>query len=320
MRAIRIHAFGGLERLTLEDVPVPRPGAGEVLVKVAAAGVNPADTYIRSGAYAVKPRLPFTPGFDAGGEVESVGPGVYESKPGRRVYVAFTLGGTYAEYVVAKGFQVHPLPEGLSFEQGAGIGVPYAAAYRALFGRARARYGETVLIHGASGGVGLAAVQLARAAGLTVIATAGSEKGRRLVLEQGAHHALDHASPDSMTELRTFLKGDGVDIIIEMLANENLDRDLQALAFKGRVVVVGNRGRIEIDPRMTMTGETSILGMSLWNLSPEGLAAVHAALAPGLADGSLHPVVGRTLPLSEAARAHEAVLEPGAHGKILLIP
>jgi NADPH2:quinone reductase len=320
MKAIRVHEFGGPEVMKLEEVPALTAGPGQVVVSVKAAGVNPVDTYIRSGAYAAKPRLPYTPGKDAAGTVEAVGNGVESIAVGARVYLAEPLSGAYAGQALCDASQVHPLPERVSFAQGAGVFVPYATAYRALYQRARVQAGETVLVHGASGGVGIAAVQMARAGGLTVIGTAGTDKGRKLVLEQGAHYAVDHRKEGYEEEIRSLTKGRGVDVILEMLANVNLARDLTLLALRGRVVVIGNRGSIEINPRAAMQRDLNILGLMLANATPEEMVAVHAALVAGLENGTLNPVVGREMPLAEAARAHQAVMEPGAYGKIVLIP
>ena len=320
MKAIRVNEFGSPAVMRLEDVPEPRAGRGEVVVRVRAVGVNPVDTYIRAGAYARKPELPYTPGMDAAGEVEAIGEGVNRVSVGDRVYTAGTKSGAYAELTLCDETQVHVLPSRISFAQGAGVYVPYATAYRALFQRAGAMPGETALVHGASGGVGTAAVQLARAAGLTVIGTGGTDEGRRLVTEQGAHHVLDHHAPDYLEQLMKLTGGRGVDVILEMLANVNLAKDLDVLAREGRIVVIGSRGAIEIDPRAAMSRDASIHGMSLMNAPPEVLESVHAALRAGLENGSLRPVVGREMPLADAPRAHEAVLEAGAHGKIVLIP
>ncbi|HEV3468282.1 MAG TPA: NADPH:quinone reductase [Pyrinomonadaceae bacterium] len=320
MKAIRVHEFGGPEVLRLEDLEDPRPGAGQVLVRVRAAGVNPVDTYIRSGAHAVKPALPYTPGLDAAGTVEAVGEGVTRVAAGDRVYTAGSVTGTYAELAVCEEAQVHRLPDRVTFGQGAGVNTPYATAYRALFQRARAVPGETVFVHGASGGVGTAAVQLARAAGLKVIGTGGTEEGRRLAASEGAHHVLDHRAGDYLEQLKELTGGRGADVILEMLANVNLGRDLDVLAKGGRVVVVGSRGPVEINPRAAMTRDASIHAMSLFNASPQELASIHAALGAGLEAGTLRPFVGRELPLAEAARAHEEVLRPGAYGKIVLVP
>jgi NADPH2:quinone reductase len=320
MKAIRVHEYGGPEVLKLEDVPALYAGAGQVVVRVKAAGVNPVETYVRQGNYAIKPPLPYTPGGDAAGIVQSVGEGVEGLAPGDRVYVAGSITGTYAEGTLAEASQVHPLPPSITFAQGAGVNSPYATAFRALWQIARAQAAETVFIHGASGGVGIAAVQLARAAGLTVIGTAGSERGRELVAVQGADHVLDHHAPGYLDELMKLTAGRGVDLILEMLANVNLAKDLTVLAQKGRVVVIGNRGNIEINPREIMRRDASVLGMILYNASPKELASIHAGIAAGLENGSLRPVVGKELPLAEAAQAHRAVMDPGAYGKIVLVP
>ncbi len=320
MRAIRVHEFGGPEVLRLEELPDPQPGPNQVVIRVHAAGVNPVETYLRSGTYPVKPNLPYTPGSDAAGVVEAVGPGVTGVREGDRVYTSGTLTGAYAERTLCSVSQVHLLPEKVTFAQGAAVHIPYATAYRALFQRARAKPGETLLVHGASGGVGVAAVQIARAAGMTVIGTAGSERGRRLASEQGAHHVLDHQAPGYLDLIPEITHGHGVDVILEMLANVNLAKDLGLLAKGGRVVVVGSRGKIEIEPRMVMSSDGAILGMTLVNVPETVLAAIHRALVAGLENGSLHPVIGQEIPLAEAPRAHRAVMEPGAYGKIVLIP
>lgn len=322
MKAIVVREFGPPEVMKLEELPDPVPGAGQVLVRVKAAGVNPVETYIRSGTYARKPTLPYVPGTDAGGIVEDVGSGVTRFAKGHRVYTHGTVSGhgTYAELALCDESQLHPLPDRVTFQQGAAMGVPYGTAWRALFLRAQARPGETVFVHGASGGVGTAALQIARAHGMHVIGTAGTEKGVALVREQGAHQVLNHRDSDYMQQLSQLTRGRGVDVIIEMLANVNLDRDLEVLALRGRVMVVGNRGRIEIDPRKMMGKDGTILGMTMFNATPEELRQTHAALEAGLENGTLNPVIGREFPLAEGAPAHVAVLEPGAFGKIVLIP
>jgi len=215
---------------------------------------------------------------------------------------------------------VHPLAAGASFAQGAAMNVPYATAYHALFNRARGEAGETVLVHGASGGVGIGAVQLARARGLTVIGTASTEKGRRLVAEQGAHHVLDHSAAGYLEECVKLTGGRGPDIVMEMLANVNLQKDLNTIALRGRIVVIGNRGNTEINARIAMNKDAAILGMALNHATPAQLAGIHAALVEGLRNGSLRPVIAQELPLAQAARGHEVVMEPGHHGKVVLVP
>jgi len=320
MKAVRVHEFGDASVMRVEETNDLLAGRGQLVVRVRAAGVNPVDTYIRAGIYANKPALPYTPGTDAAGDVEAIGEGVSRFKVGDRVYTAGTLSGAYAGQALCDESQVHPLPENISYAQGAGVHVPYATAYRALFHRAQAVPGETVLVHGATGGVGLAAVQIARAAGLTLIGTGGTEEGRRLVAEQGAQCVLDHHAPDYLSEAMRLTNGRGIDVILEMLANVNLGKDLGVLAKKGRVVIIGSRGKVEIDPRDTMGRDASIQGMSLFNADAAEAASIHAALFAGLANNTLRPIINEEIPLQDAPRAHEKIMDGGAHGKIVLIP
>jgi len=321
MQAIVVREFGGPDVLRLETRPDPTAGPGQVVVRVRAAGVNPVEAYVRSGLYARLPALPYTPGTDLAGTVEALGAEVTGLARGTRVYAHGVApgSGAYAERACCEVHQVHRLPDHISFQQGAALGVPYGTAWRALFIRAQARAGETVLVHGASGGVGIAAVQLARAAGLRVIGTAGSDAGAALVRTHGAEQVLNHSQPGYLDAIAPLTGGRGVDLVIEMLANVNLDRDLDVLALRGRVVVVGNRGRIEIDPRKTMAKDSAILGMSLVHATREELARIHAALLDGLEARTIDPVIDRELPLADAAEAHEAIMRPGHRGKIVLV-
>lgn len=319
MKAIRVHQFGEPSVLRLEDVAEPTAGAGQVVVQVKAIGVNPVETYIRAGRYGPR-EFPYTPGADCAGIISAVGANVTRFKPGDRVYTAGSVSGTYAELALCNQTTVFALPAKVTFAQGAALGVPAATAYRALFHRARVKAGETVLIHGATGGVGLAAVQLARAFGCMVIGTGGSSEGRALVLKEGAHHVLDHHDPAYMDELMKLTGGRGVDAILEMLANVNLDKDLGALAKFGRIVVIGNRGRIEIDPRQTMAKDADIRGMTLFNVNQAELEEIHAALGAHLESGTLRPVIEQEMPLADAARAHEEVMKGESRGKIILVP
>ena len=320
MKAIQVAEFGGPEVLKLNEVPTPKPEAGQVLVKVHAVGVNPYDTYMRAGTYAVKPPLPYTPGSDGAGVVAVIGDGVTKVKPGDRVYTAKIVTGAYAEYVLALEEQVHCLPEKITFGQGAGVWVPYGTAYHALYHSAEAHASESVLVHGASGGVGSAAVQMARAMGLTVCGTAGTQKGLNLAKREGAHQVFDHSKPGYQEEILKATGGRGLDIILEMLANVNLATDLKLLATKGRVIIIGNRGEITINPRDLMSRRASARGFTIWALTPAEEAEIHAGLFAGLENGTLRPVVEKELPLAEAPRAHKEILEPGAAGKIVLVP
>lgn len=320
MKAIRVEKHGGPEVLVLQEVPDPQPAAGQVRIRVHAAGVNPVETYIRAGQQGYAGALPYTPGGDAAGVVDAVGGGVTGVRIGDRVFTSRAFTGAYAELTVAAAADVYPLPEHVSFAAGAAIGIPWATAYRGLFQRARILPDETLLVHGASGGVGSAAVQLARAAGVTVIGTGGSDEGRARVRELGAHHVLDHHAPDYLTRVRELTGGKGVDVILEMLANVNLVKDFDALARYGRIVVIGSRGALEFEPRLTMRLDASILGMSLMNAPADELRRAYVAIGAGLDNGSLKPLIGRELPLGEAARAHREVMEPGSAGKIVLLP
>lgn len=319
MKAIIVREFGGPEVLKLEEVPDPAPGPGQVLVAIKAIGVNPVDTYLRSGTYTRKPELPYTPGTDAAGVVAAAG-AASPFKTGDRVYVYGALFGAYAEKAVVEFSRAFPLPDALSFEQGAAIGVPYATAHRALFQSGGARRGETVLVHGASGGVGVAAVQLALSAGLIVIGTAGGDKGVSLLKSLGVTYALDHRKPGYMDEVLMLTNAKGPELIIEMLANANLPEDLRVAAHRGRIVIVGSRGLVAVDPRVTMTKDLTVRGMSLHNMTDAEREHVHAALAEGFANGALKPLIGAKFPLAEAASAHAAILVPGARGKIVLLP
>jgi NADPH2:quinone reductase len=320
MKAILAKEFGGPEVLKLEEVEDLIPSKNQVLVRLEAAGINPVDTLILSGSYARKPSLPYIPGMDGAGVVTALGMGVKKVKKDSRVYVEYPATGTYARFCLADAANVHPLPANVSFAQGAALGVPYATAHRALFGKAKAQKGETVLVHGASGGTGIAAVQLARAAKMTVIGTAGSEQGEQLVKEQGAHHVLNHKDPSYLEEITGITEGRGVDVILEMAAHLNLGHDLPLLARGGRVVVIGSRGTVEINPRDLMGRDASIMGMTLFNVSPEDKAKIHADIIKGLKDKTLKPVIGKEFPLEQAAEAHRLVAQPGAFGKIVLIP
>ena len=325
MRAIVVREFGNPDVMRLEDIAPLTPSPSQVLVRVRAAGVNPVDTYVRSGTYALKPALPYTPGNDGAGEVAAVGADVKGFTNGDRVYIAndntsSPRTGVYADHALCAPSQLHHLPDSVSFSQGAAIGVPYGTACYALFKRAMARPGDTVLVHGASGGVGIAAVQICRAHGMTVIGTAGTAHGLQAVRDQGADVVLNHKDPGYLEEVPKATGGRGVDVILEMNAHLNLDKDLPLLSRSGRIVLIGSRGRVEIDPRGIMGREASVLGMVLFNVAASDLGWMHAAIGAGLANGTLKPVVGREIPLADAPKAHEAVMAPGALGKIVLVP
>ena len=318
MKAIVVRQYGEPDVMKIEEIPTPEPSGSQVLVKIMAAGVNPVETYMRTGNHAHAPKLPYTPGKDGAGLVEKVGEEVTRFKPGDRIYTSNTLTGTYAEYALCNEDQLGFLPDNVSFEQGAGIWTPYATSYRALFQKAGAKAGEIVLVHGASGGVGIACVQWAKSRGLTVFGTASSDEGKRLVREQGAERVFDHSADGYLGEIREQTGDRGVDIIIEMLANVNLQNDFEALAMFGRITVVGNRGSLEFNPRAAMTKDATIFGMSLFNAPKSAFDEIHAAIFEGLSDGSLNPVIDQTFPLADAPASHEAIIGHKAQGKIVL--
>uniref|UniRef100_A0A8C5R0Y9 Crystallin zeta n=1 Tax=Leptobrachium leishanense TaxID=445787 RepID=A0A8C5R0Y9_9ANUR len=321
MRAIRVFEFGKSDVLKLcTDVPVPSPMENQVLIRVHACGINPVETYIRSGTYARTPTLPYTPGTDIAGIIEGIGKEVTTFKNGDRVFATSTITGGYAEYALASVDTVYPLPEQLSFKQGAAVSVPYLTAYRALFHRAHAKPGEVVLVHGASGGVGIAACQIARAYGFRVFGTAGTSGGLDLVLQNGAHAAFNHREKDYTDKIQEATGGKGVNVIIEMLSNVNLSNDLRLLSAGGRVMVVGSRGSIEINPRETMAKESSIIGVSLFCENKTERNESVAAIFAGVEAGWLKPLIGPEYTLDKASQAHEDIIQTsGATGKMIFV-
>jgi NADPH2:quinone reductase len=318
MRSIIVREYGQPDVMKIEETADLVPGDGEILVRIKAIGVNPVDTYLRTGIHAHAPKLPYTPGKDAAGIIESVGSGVSEFAVGDRVYTAGTLTGTYAEFCLCRENQLGRLPDNAGFESGAAIWTPYATSYRALFQKAKITAGEKVLIHGASGGVGIAAIQWAKHAGAVVYGTASSAEGLEVAKENGADAVFDHSREDHLDQINE--ASGGVDVIIEMLANKNLENDFTALAMFGRIVVVGNRGSIEFTPRQAMTKDATIYGMSLFNAPADALKDIHGAIFAGLSEGYLRPVIARSFPLADAPLAHEEVINSKARGKIILVP
>ncbi len=320
MKAIIVSSFGDEEVLKYQETETPTPAAGEVRVKIEAAGVNPVETYIRSGHYTALPALPYTPGNDGSGIVEAVGDGVEHLKKGDRVFVAAALArrntGTYAEYTVCDADAVRYLPQNLSFSEGAALGTPGLAATYALYSKAKIKPGETVFIHGASGGVGSLAVQLARRTGTFVMGTAGDPEGMTLIEKLGAHRAFNHRSPGYLEAVKQETGEHGPDVIIEMVANINLMKDMELLAKYGRVVIVGNHGTLEFDPRSAMTKDAVVMGMNIGNMPQEDYIANMYTLSAAMETG-LHTIIGKELPLCQAEQAHRDVRE-GKGGKVVL--
>lgn len=324
MKAIQVSQFGGRENLMYTDVEHVVAGKGEVCVRLYAAGVNPSDTYTLTGTYAFSiPQLPYTPGLDGAGVVEAIGEGVTNVQVGDRVFIAHQMGrkntGTFAEKVVCDASLVHLLADHISFEQGAALGIPALTAYRALFQRASLKPGQTVFVHGASGAVGLQVVQMAKAHGCKVIGTASKPEGKKMVHEAGADVVINHITEETIQDVLALTGGQGPDVIIEFLANINLETDLKMIAPYGKIIVVGNRGSIEINPRLAMQKECDILATALWNVpKAEYDQCLHGVMGM-LQSGALRPIIGTKLPLHEASQAFEQVTNGTGNGKLVLI-
>lgn len=319
MRAIRVFECGPPEVMSIQEVELPACEPEQVRLRVHAIGVNPVDTYIRSGSYTLSASLPYTPGWECAGEVLEVGSAVTGLEVGQRVYTTRTSSGAYAQEAIAHAHDVHPLPPTSAYEQGAAVGIAYATAYRALFGEGELRPGLRVLVHGASGGVGLAAVQLARGQGAYVVGTASSEAGRALVLQSGAQEAWDHSEPGHLK--RRLGDGEGFDLILEMAAHLNLNDDLDALNRGGQVAVVGSRGELMFSPRSVMGKELKIRGVMLYGADEAQRRLMHEAIYAGLAAGQLNPQLGQVFTLADAPKAHRALFDGrGVQGKIILKP
>ena len=316
-KAIRVRKFGGPEVLRIEETETADPGPGEILVKLEAAGINPVDTYQREGSRGYSPELPWTPGLDGAGTVASVGKNAGRLKEGDSVYLAGSLTGTYAEYAVCRADRVFPLPAGLDFRDGAALYVNYFTACRALFQRGAVRPGEKVLVHGASGGVGTAALQWLRWKGIEAAATAGTPEGIRQALEQGASEAVNHRDEEHCGELLSRSAG-GFDLILEMAADRNLGEDPGMLSNGGRIIVIGSGGSVSINPRDLMKRDADIRGIVLFNASDADISETVSMLNDAAAAGFIKPVIRKTFPLSRAAEAHRLLKTGGAAGKIIL--
>lgn len=322
MKGIICESFGdaspSIMKLT-NDLTVPKPSSSQVLVKIHSSGVNPVDSYIRSGAYGALPSLPYTPGKDGSGVVEEVGGHVTNFKKGDRVFSTLVASGSLAEYGVVESNRLFPLPDNMTYDEGAALGIPYFTAFRALFHRGGAKPGDVVLVHGASGAVGLAAVQLAVNSGMNVIGTAGTAEGIRLIKDNGAQFAFNHRDPDYLDEMKKSIGGPNVNVILEMLANVNLEKDLGLLDVHGKIMVIGCRGSIEINPRLTMGMESSIMGVMLFRATEDEWKEMNNGVQKGMNGEWIRPVIKKTYDLSEAYQAHKDVItNSGSKGKLVV--
>ena len=323
MTAIEISRPGGPEVLVAVSRPLPRPGHGEILIKVAAAGVNRPDAMQRAGTYPVPPGASDLPGLEVAGEVVAVGPGVAWPKLGDTV-CALTPGGGYAEYCVTHGDHALPYPDGLGAVAAAALPETFFTVWTNLFERAGLAAGESVLIHGGASGIGTTAIQLAHVFGARVFATAGSAEKCGVCESLGAERAINYRTEDFVAVIAEATGGRGVDVILDMVAGDYVPRDLEALAVDGRLVIIALQGgaRAEIDLFTIMRGRLSISGSTLRPRSVESKAQIAAALGrrvwPLLSAGRVKPVIHATFPLAAAAEAH-TMLESGVHiGKIVL--
>jgi NADPH2:quinone reductase len=323
MNAIQVHKFGGPEVLEYStNVPRPKPGADDVLVRIKAVGVNPVDVVIRIGGFGPQ-QFPYIPGVDFAGIVEEVGSNVTDLKVGQRVYGSDLTSPAamkaYAEFISVKHNHVHPLHDNLSFSQGASIPIPYFTAYRALFHHAQTKPGETVFVHGASGGVGIAVVQIASGLGMTVIGTASTPEGQELAKKAGANFIFNHYEEGYLEKVKEAAGEKGINVIVEGIADKNLAKDLGLICKQGRIVIVGGATDIAINPVNIFANEVTVKGVFSYNINDDQLFETREALYAGAKAGWLSPFIWKEFPLEKAADAHTLLKSgAGARGKIIL--
>jgi putative PIG3 family NAD(P)H quinone oxidoreductase len=323
MRQVRFAGAGGPEVIRLEDAPVPRPGPGQVLIEVAAAGVNRPDCIQRAGAYPPPPGASDIPGLEVSGRVAALGEGVTSLRVGDTV-CALLSGGGYAEYCVADEALCLPVPAALSLLEAGGVPETYFTVYDNVFTRGRLRAGESLLVHGGSSGIGSTAIQLAKATGATVYATAGSAEKCDFCRSLGADAGINYRTEDFVDEIRRMTDKRGVDVILDMVGGSYIGRNLSILAVEGRLVQIAflQSSKVEIDFRPVMVRRLTLTGSTLRPRSVELKAGIAAALRetvwPLLENGTVRPIVDATFPLEETRAAHE-LMESSAHqGKIML--
>ena len=304
------------------NVPRPKPGPDDVLVRIKAVGVNPVDVLIRTGSFGPQ-QFPYIPGADFAGIIEEVGSKVTDVKVGQRVYGSDLTAPdgmkAYAQFIAIKHNLVHPLHDNLTFSQGASIPIPYFTQYRALYHVAQAKPGETVFIHGASGGVGIAAVQIASGLGLTVIGTASTPEGQELAKKAGAHFIFNHYEEGYLEKVKETAGERGIDVILESIADKNLKKDIGLVRNKGRIIVVGGVTDIAINPLDVFVHEIVMKGVMIYQITDEEIFETRQALYAGAKAGWLNPYIWKEFPLKKAADAHILLKSgSGARGKIIL--
>jgi NADPH2:quinone reductase len=320
-QAIVVEEYGDESVLTVHTKEITNPKNTQVLVKIMAAGINPVDTYHRSGGQGYGPKLPFVPGLDGSGIIEEIGDSVSKFKNGDRVYFcALRLVGSYQQYVVLEEDEVSPLSDELNFAEGAALFVNYATAYQALVLNSQAQKDQCCFIHGASGGVGVAAIQWGKSLGLTIIASAGTNEGMKFIRDQGVDLAVNHKDPRHYSEILDFTESKGVDIIIEMAAHINLTKDCSIVKPRGKIVIIGSRGELAFSPRLLMSKDLSVTGQSLFNLSDGERLQCVEALNKAVSEKKLKPIIQQTYPLEQTRQAHKDVMLRPKMGKLILLP
>ena len=323
MKIVQVNAFGGPEVLELAESPTPTVGPEDVLIETESAGLNYADIMMRRGLYVGGPKPPFIPGFESAGHVAAVGEKVISVRVGDRV-VAMTGIGAYAQFSCVHASRVIPLPDSMSFDEGAAFPAQFLTAYFCLHACGRLAAGQTVLIHAAAGGVGTAAVQLAKLAGAEVFATASSEEKLDLATRLGADHVINYRTTDFSAKVKEETRGKGADVILESVGGEVYEQSQATLATMGRMVVFGcasgQPGRT--DPLDLLFRNKSIIGFHLGRYTADRDAMTEAlgTMLPALASGKLKPIVGRTFPLDQAAGAQNWITDRRSIGKVILKP
>lgn len=326
MKAIRIHETGSFDVLRFEDVPTPSPGPGQVLIKVASASVNFADVMVRKGTYPFMPPLPAIPGLECSGIVESVGDGVRRVRPGQHVVL---LGQRcYAEYVVADAGSVMPIPADLDLDESAALTVNYATAYHLLHTMAQVKQGQTILAYAAAGGVGTAVTQLAKLAGVKVIGLTSSDEKAQYAREQGIDHIINHRTEDVTRRIREITDGKGVHAVLNSVAGDTFQRDLEVLAPFGNIIWFGYAGgppqgnlaeQLAVHFGKSVGIKTFVI-YSIVQSAPDLMALSMDALFTYLAEKKIKPHIDKRIPLSDAAAAHELIETGRVMGKLVLKP
>ena len=323
MRRMACRDHGDPETLTLErDAPVPEPAPGEVAIDVAAAGLNYADTLMVAGSYQATPELPFAPGLEVAGTVRALGDGVSGLAVGQRVLAILDAGG-FAEVAVAQANDVFPIPERMDMATAAGFPITYGTAHGALVWRARLKRGETLLVHGAAGGAGLAAVEVGKALGARVIATAGGPEKTAIAADHGADHTIDYKAQDIRQTVKDLTDGQGADVVFDPVGGEVFDASMRCIAWCGRIVVIGFASGTVPQPKANhlLVKNVSVMGLywgSYRGRAPELMRRQFEDLFAWYGSGHLHPLVSKVYPLEDAARALADLKNRKATGKLVL--